>query len=558
MARVFVSFAADNAEALQLKLSLANDVAGLRTLTERVASGSELWGDWARSHGGQQVTRDFLTGRVEVPAEHLGDIPKLREAYQDRAGLSCSVGIGRLPADADNALQFAKLHGGDKAVFWREEYREELARAKAKEAQEGLNKAEGGVEPQPQKTGKQPEKVAEKAKLADRFHAVAKKAAQGKSVEKATDSKPAPNDDSRPDSDAGGQDDRGDDALRARLVQVLLQVKEQAPLLEKIKQTNPKLYEAIAGSIQAMLVMAKQLNEGPDDEGIQKSEGFKPKPCTCSAYPFPHRYGGGNCKGEINKDELPPGVYRVQDGDGLGPYRVGAGDSKALQEAIDRLRDMPPPTRDFDPMKFGRHPLLHKFVYGFPSLQVASQFLGGGLLDRLTREGYQLRRYTPKGPFFVGRSGKQVAFLRDNGDMGEPVDLSHPDVASLFKSEGNAVYVLWHPQRGYLDWHGPQGSQKIEQDPAEGAPPQGGELDKAAMPEHRLGTLHTDVMPVGTKKDGPAAGQGHRDAGQIKIEPNAYDGVPPEQQRARYVQVRAGMIRSNKLGTPISSRSVNR
>lgn len=560
MVRVFISFAADNAEPLQLKLSLANDVAGLRALAERVASGSELWGDWARSRGGQQITRDFVTGRIEIPAEHLGDIPKLREAYQDQTGLSCSVGIGRLPAEADNALQYAGLHGGDRAVFWREEYREELA--KAKQNQEELNKAEGGIEPQPQpqlhKTDKQPERVSKKIRLADRFHAIAKRAAGSNLMKEPAKALPdnipelanpnPPNPKSAPEQDS---EENKNDSLRAQLTQVLLRVKDQAPMLEKIRSTNPKAYEAVVGSIQAMLAMAKQLNQGGE---VQKSEDSKP--CRCNAYHFPHRFGGGSCKGEMSKDE--PQVYRIEGQNGLGPYRIGAGDSETLREAIERLRYMPPPTRDFDPMKFGRHPLVHKFVYGFPSLQAASEFLGGGLLDRLAKEGYQLRKFTPKKGVFVGRSGKQVAFLRDPDDRGELVDTSDPNLANLFKSEDSAVYVLWHPAHGYLNWHALSDHEKVEQDPADGAPSQW-QIAKTAISEHRLANPHLNApMPVGTKKDGPAAGQGHRNMGQIKIDPDPYDNVPPEHLHARYVQVRAGMIRSNKLGTPISSRSINR
>lgn len=90
------------------------------------------------------------------------------------------------------------------------------------------------------------------------------------------------------------------------IMQALQRIKQQAPVLEKIKDSNPEAYQSILGLVQAVVLMSQEITK----VDLQKSEpGKKPvHVCRCKAYEFPHRHKGGKCKGalDLTKEHVVP------------------------------------------------------------------------------------------------------------------------------------------------------------------------------------------------------------------------------------------------------------
>lgn len=97
---------------------------------------------------------------------------------------------------------------------------------------------------------------------------------------------------------------------RNMIAQALMRIKEQAPVLEQLKEARPEAYEAVLGIIQAMVEMGKALLQPDQPQQLEKAEI---RVCECEAYRFPHRAGGGKCdeKGiPLEKVGMLPGQKR--------------------------------------------------------------------------------------------------------------------------------------------------------------------------------------------------------------------------------------------------------
>ena len=101
---VFVAFDGDHIGREVGRASLADDVEGLRKLSQAIEKGNQLWGSWALASMGTVVSLGGDEGRVEVPADKLGDIPDLRAQYHSAVGASVTVGVGMTLSEADKAL----------------------------------------------------------------------------------------------------------------------------------------------------------------------------------------------------------------------------------------------------------------------------------------------------------------------------------------------------------------------------------------------------------------------------------------------------------------------
>ncbi len=131
---VFVAFDGDHLGRDIGRASLNNDVDALRRLSQGIDVGNRCWGSWALSCGGTVVSMGGDEGRLEVPASSLGDLQSLRRQYEDATGATCSVGVGTELGDADKALLYAKLHGGDRVCFYTQDMDEELHDAAERQA----------------------------------------------------------------------------------------------------------------------------------------------------------------------------------------------------------------------------------------------------------------------------------------------------------------------------------------------------------------------------------------------------------------------------------------
>ena len=134
---VFVSFDGDHIGRMVGRASLADDIEGLRRISQSIDKGNQLWGSWALASMGTVISLGGDEGRVEVPADHLGDLQGLRSEYHTAVGATCSVGVGMTLSEADKALLYAKVHGGNRQCFYSEDMGEELKEIAEKQEKRG-------------------------------------------------------------------------------------------------------------------------------------------------------------------------------------------------------------------------------------------------------------------------------------------------------------------------------------------------------------------------------------------------------------------------------------
>ena len=356
---VYISIDGDNVGQLVGRLSLADDIEGLRRISRKIEQGNELWASWALAAGGSVVSDGGDEARIEVPAEKLPEIPEIRRQYEGLTGHSCSVGVGMRISDADRALLIAKLRGKDRAVLWDQAFQQELEDAQKSDEPEAkklsqhcLGKAQDGGYQDDDNAGGTNQQVGHgRENMSERFRKLAQtpKAAP----QEGTDPADIPAD----ADDAGAQQGAEDPKVHEALAAALLKIKRAAPILEKMKAQNPELYQAVKGAIDAMLMMASKAStsveksekspapeklkggiadalsmelkqgvivemEHTDDEQkareialdhlaedpryytkLKEFEGGLAKACKCDAYRFPHREGGGGCKTKKAKSE---------------------------------------------------------------------------------------------------------------------------------------------------------------------------------------------------------------------------------------------------------------
>jgi chromosome segregation ATPase len=171
---------------------------------------------------------------VWVGADHIQDLPSIREKYESAVGATVSVGLGLSIAEADKALLSSKLNGKDRITFYTPAVDAEIRELQNKEPKEDdkifkeyLGKAEHPLKAQF-------DKIIQEKQDAER----AKSEQQAQANEKTQ--------------------------VKAAVVQILQQVKSNAKELEALKEESPHLYESIMQMTNALIMLARQLKEqGP-------------------------------------------------------------------------------------------------------------------------------------------------------------------------------------------------------------------------------------------------------------------------------------------------------
>ena len=150
----YVAWSVDNSKMYNQKV-LSNDVEGARIVTQRLERGDAIWRSWVELAGGSMISVGE-NGRAEVPADKLGDTPKVLEEYVSLVGAT-SVGVGMQLSDADKALRAAKIQSGNKIVFYTEEVDRQLEQDRIeKENEAKLGKAERKYFQRIRKAGESP------------------------------------------------------------------------------------------------------------------------------------------------------------------------------------------------------------------------------------------------------------------------------------------------------------------------------------------------------------------------------------------------------------------
>ena len=102
--KVFVSFDGDHIGRMVGRASLADKPEEVSRIAQAIDRGNAIWRSWAESHGGQVINIGGDEGRLCVEADHLQELPKIRDQYSEAVGSTVSVGVGTKLSEADKSL----------------------------------------------------------------------------------------------------------------------------------------------------------------------------------------------------------------------------------------------------------------------------------------------------------------------------------------------------------------------------------------------------------------------------------------------------------------------
>lgn len=287
--KVFVSFDGDHIGRMVGRASLADQPEEVSRIAQAIERGNQIWQSWAESHGGKIINIGGDEGRLEVEADHLGELPKIREQYEGAVGSTVSVGVGTRLSEADKSLMAAKLQGGNRIQLYTEQVNELLEELREKPEGEklydeylnpdsGLQKAQPGMNPGANagfSGASRSHPAAPQSEASEHSEAEVARSTYG--VQQPQPGQPVdyeqmfhqvasqtPADE--PQQPTGLQDD-----VRAKIVQVLQDIRGKADKLEEMRAQSPDLYNSVKGLVEAMIAMAQAQN-GDQGQPVQKAE----------------------------------------------------------------------------------------------------------------------------------------------------------------------------------------------------------------------------------------------------------------------------------------------
>ncbi len=125
--RVFVATDGDRIGRVVGTMRLANDIEGVRRVSNLIERGNKLITSWAERYAGELIEEGGDEVAVAVPPRALPELVAIVEQYHAGVGATLSVGVGPSLAEASKALFVAKLRGGDQILAWAPEMEKELA-----------------------------------------------------------------------------------------------------------------------------------------------------------------------------------------------------------------------------------------------------------------------------------------------------------------------------------------------------------------------------------------------------------------------------------------------
>lgn len=497
------------------RASLADDVDGLRRISQSIDLGNRIWASWVTMNGGSIISFGGDEGRAEILAEKLAELPKVRDQYATAVQSSVSVGVGTKLSEADRALLCAKLRGGDRIVLYTPEIEQEIEASQKKDrseadklADEYLNKAEGQAEGPAPTAPTQDAQVAQdrqadappppkqeqpsKSSLEDTIHQFAQQDQQGQQQAQA----------------AAGT---GNEQLKSQLVQILQALKAQAPVLEQVKQTAPDTYEAVMGLTQMVIMMAKQMNGDPQ----------------------------GTTQGEIEDRARSQAQVQVplppEDGE----------ESSSKDEKSDTKKSEKPILRPAFHLKPSNRTFVMQSGWHDPD-ELAQQFKPTGDSWHPDPNDGWIEGYADDAGKFYSREQANTHVGGEEGKNLESRAYERGVKSGIYKSDDEDWVDC--DEHGHTYGVGPTGDHclmcgKDKKTIDEEA------LDKASLVANKAPAQHHHLnLPVGSKVDpGPEEG---RYVGRIKVQ-HVEDGQAGKQG---WVQARAGQVMSQD-GHPISARN---
>ncbi len=282
---------------------LNNDPEKLRRKNQALEAANRVIASFLLRVGGEHIDTIGASGHFTVPASDLSELEDIRVQFKNTLGdVRCAMGVGLELSESDRALKHCQKKGGDKIILYTQECNEkepvqspllQLAKADPVQPQtpqsqppENTHAAGGGFTGamMPQAPGQSMEPAVE-----------ASEHSQGEAEQSLLDNAPPAMEgthaaadfeeqfgqhaDSSDDKEQAAKDDEakanGTDDLKQEVLKVLQSVKQQAPLLQQLQATEPKLFDTIQATIQAMLMLAKRVvgtGDSNADQPVQKSE----------------------------------------------------------------------------------------------------------------------------------------------------------------------------------------------------------------------------------------------------------------------------------------------
>ena len=234
------------------------------------------------------------TGILEVTADHLHELPQLKEQASKVLESTLSFGVGRNLHEAQRALEFA-LHHADDIQLFTEELNQDLHNladsAQSEKVFKSLLKEEpplnkpaagGGMTGPSMATPAAPEAPVKEGSEHSENEALASmldsqpSPAQppdlaGEFSQLATESEGREQSQKQAQAQQVQQQESSED-LRGEIVKTLKEFQELGPLWEQLKEAQPEAYKNLEAVIQVMVEMARNLF-GENERPIQKSEG---------------------------------------------------------------------------------------------------------------------------------------------------------------------------------------------------------------------------------------------------------------------------------------------
>ncbi len=199
----------------------------LRAFSQSMELAFKDLSDWATGATGNRVCEWGTHICLEIPVDKVNDLPGYLGKYESTTGMDFAIGIGMSPYEAFKALLVAENNPDNKVVMYSDEIEEQLESDEWSELEKGLPDTayEGGhsVDIPGLKLDTEPESPAEKP----------------------TESPSAPA--ATPKANP-----------KQKVIQTLTQVKQMAPAIAQLKESNPEVYKAIKSIIDAMIAMASK------------------------------------------------------------------------------------------------------------------------------------------------------------------------------------------------------------------------------------------------------------------------------------------------------------
>lgn len=288
--KVYVAWSVDHLEGLTAAALMSNNVEELRRISGDIRRASENIKAWAMASGGSPVLDLSILGVVMVPPDKMTELPSISQRFRDISEGSISIGVGMALSEAYIAMKHSQTGGGDRISLYDPsmEEHQEPAPADPQAALQALGKADGQNQQQPEDPQDQVTGYADNPSDfgldGDDIYADANTAEQATEQASSASSASAsamepPKAMSASQPQQGGQQEQaqGDEEdPRTAVVQALEKIKQQAPVLEQMKTTNPQAFDAVKSVVAAMILMAQgmaaEMEDGDEEKEVNKSE----------------------------------------------------------------------------------------------------------------------------------------------------------------------------------------------------------------------------------------------------------------------------------------------